>query len=230
MSKNDINLERVPLFEGIQRATLDKLENRAWQVEGETNDPIYYADDSASLLYILKEGRARIYYATSKKRDITLDFLDAGEVFGELSLMDFETRGEAAETLEPSVLTVVPGKYFRRIMEKNLDLFRAVFDFMNHRRWRIQNRLKTLAYEDARKKIIYVMLDLGRGLGIDELRPEPTTLEVTHSELADMSGLARPTTTKILNSLKDDGLITMGNGEIDLLDPVAMKDEISFLT
>lgn len=229
MKDGKAGFSTFPLFDGVDGETIQKLENRAWQVEGDENDPIYYADDSASLLYFLNDGRVRIFYATTGDGEITLEFLNSGDVFGELALVDFETRGEAAETLESSLLTVIPGDYFRRVMEKDPVLYRSVFNFMNQRRWRIQNRLKTLAYEDARKKLIYVLLDLGKGLGIDDIRPEETTLDVTHNELAEMSGLARPTTTKILNTLKDEDLIEMGNGQLKLVEPLELKDEINYL-
>ncbi|MFB6345308.1 MAG: Crp/Fnr family transcriptional regulator [bacterium] len=229
MANEGIDLRKISIFEDTDPDTLESLENRAWQVEGGTGDPIYHADDSASMIYLLDSGRVRIFYPTGDDREITLEFLSAGDIFGELALVDFETRGEAAETLEPSQLTVIPADYFRRVMDDDPQLYQTVFEFMNKRRWRIQNRLKTLAYEDARKKVIYVLLDLGRGLGMDERRPEPATLHLTHNEIAEMSGLARPTTTKILNQLQDDELISMGNGEIDLEDPVSLKNEINHL-
>jgi CRP-like cAMP-binding protein len=227
MSDETLNFRTDSFLSNVSDEILDKLEHRAWEVEGDPGTPIYLADDSANLVYFLRSGRVRLYYPTASERTITLDFLEPGGLFGELALVNFETRGEAAETIKESRLTVIPGDYFRRVMNDSTELFSEVFDFINLRRWRIQNRLKTLVYEDARKKVIYVLLDFGEGLAQKTRRPETSRIEMTHQELADMTGLARPTTTKILNELQDDGYIKLHNAGVEIEDPLTLREEIN---
>lgn len=226
MTNDILDLSSVPLFADLSSEVLEKLSDRGWEVKGQKGVPVYLSDDSANLVYVLREGRVRIYYPASGEKNITLEFLHAGDLFGELSLVDFETRGEAAETIEDSKLTVFPGNFFRSTMEDSPELFKRIFDFINRRRWKIQNRLKTLVYEDARKRVAYVLLDLTEGLGIKGVQTTTDRVELTHQELADMAGLARPTTTKILNELKDDGFIELNNQDIVLSDYLGLKEEI----
>ncbi len=229
MNAGPKNIHTDSILSDLSGSLLSKLENRSWEAEGSSSMPVYLSDDSANLLYFLKSGRVRIYYPTSQQKRITIDFLEPGTIFGESALMDFDIRGEAAETIEESQLVVFPGDYFRRIMEKSQDLFRTIFDFINQRQRRIQNRLRTLVYEDARKRIIYVLLDFVHGLGPKGGAVESDSLSVTHQELADMAGLARPTTTKILNTLQDEGLVELDKSGITLREPIGLKQEIRIL-
>ena len=229
LTDEQLDLSTDSFLSELPDDVLSRLEDRGWDVEGQPDPPVYLPDDSANLVYFIRSGRVRLYYPTSEQKRITLDFLEPGELFGELALVNFETRGEAAETIEDSRLTVFPGDYFRRVMEDTPDLFSQVFDFINLRRWRIQNRLKTLVYEDADRRVAYVLLDLGDGLGLRTRQPESATIEITHQELADMAGLARPTTTKILNQFQDDGHVRLENSGVRIEDPVALKRKINYI-
>lgn len=229
MSEKHKKFRTDSVLSDLSDDVLSKLENRSWEAEGTSGMPVYLSDDSANLLYFLKSGRVRLYYPTSQDKRITMDFLEPGSIFGESALMDFDVRGEAAETMEDSRLAVFPGDYFRRIMQQSQDLFRTVFDFINHRSRRLQNRLRTLVYEDARKRVIYVLLDFVHGLGPKGGAIETDSLSVTHQELADMAGLARPTTTKILNKLEEENYIELEKSGIYLDDPVRLRQEIRIL-
>jgi CRP/FNR family transcriptional regulator len=229
VSSTDKDFKKDSILSDLPDDVLSKLFNRSWQAEGTSGMPVYLSDDSANLLYFLKSGRVRLYYPTSQQKRITMDFLEPGALFGESALMEFEVRGEAAETVEDSRLQVFPGDYFRRVMEDSQELFRTVFDFINNRRRRVQNRLRTLVYEDARKRVIYVLLDFVHGLGPTGGSIESDTLDLTHQELADMAGLARPTTTKILNALEDEGALALDKSGITLTEPIQLKKEIHIL-
>lgn len=229
MSSSAKDFKTDSILSDLSDDVLSRLVNRSWQAEGSSGMPVYLSDDSANLLYFLKSGRVRLYYPTSQQKRITMDFLEPGALFGESALMEFEVRGEAAETVEDSRLQVFPGDYFRRVMEDSQELFRTVFDFINNRRRRVQNRLRTLVYEDARKRVIYVLLDFVHGLGPTGGSIESDTLDLTHQELADMAGLARPTTTKILNALEDEGTLALEKSGITLTEPIQLKKEIHIL-
>lgn len=229
LTDEQLDLSTDSFLSELPDDVLSRLEDRGWDVEGDPDTPVYLPDDSANLVYFIRSGRVRLYYPTSERKRITLDFLEPGELFGELALVNFETRGEAAETIEESRLTVFPGDYFRRVMEDTPTLFSEVFDFINLRRWRIQNRLKTLVYENADRRVAYVLLDLGDGLGLRSRKLESSTLQITHQELADMAGLARPTTTKILNQFQDDGIVSLENSGVRIEEPIELKRKINYV-
>lgn len=223
---DELAVEDVPILADMPPDLLETFKDRSWNVDGKPGSPIYFADDSANLVYFVLKGTIRLYYPSSKDRQITLEFVKQGQMFGELSLVDFDTRGEAAEAIDECRLEVIPGDYFHELMEKNTDLYNRVFAEISRRRWRVQNRLKTLALEDAEKRVIYVLLDLAGELSQTTDEKALSEITFTHEELAEMSNLARPTTTKVLNNLSEDGLITLDQGTIRLEDARALFERL----
>ncbi|MFB6354906.1 MAG: Crp/Fnr family transcriptional regulator [bacterium] len=229
MTEQEKSFQSLSIFSDCSDGAINRLEDRSWSVEGKSGSPIYYADDTANLVYFLMDGRIRLFYPASGDREITLEYLESGDLFGEFSLVQFESRGEAAETIENAVLKVIPGDFFRGVMEEDSGLFSRVFDYLSKRRRKIQNRLKTLVYEDARKKVQYVLLDISGHLGVKTKNQRQNSINITHGEIAQMAGLARPTTTKVLNKLEDDELITIGNSEIEIVNSLEMKEAINLI-
>ena len=218
------SLRSIDVFSDLSDSLIDTLTRRHWKVNGREDSPIYLADDSANLVYFLFSGRVRIFFPTTKERSITLDFLRSGSFFGEQSLNKFEIRGEAAETMESSTLGVIPSDFFRTLMDEHSELSSAIFDYVNRRRWHIQNRLKMLAYEDARKRLIYVLLDLADLITQKSIVDDEVTINMTHQQFAEMSGLARPTVTKLLNALEEEKYLSLGQGEVHLNRPIEMRN------
>lgn len=222
-------LSDLDLFNGCPPESIEDLTRRSWQVRGETDSPIYFADDSANLVYFLLSGRVRLFYETSGNKEITLDFLEAGEMFGEISISDMDVRGEAAEAVEESLLEVVPADHCLDVMKQHPDLFERIFKRVSRRRWRVQNRLKSLAYDEALKRVIYVLLDQAGVLSDPTARDDEISLQFTHQELADMAGLTRPTTTNQLNALKKDDYLRLDQGEIVIQDVDALIDQLDLV-
>lgn len=196
-----------------------------WKVEGEAGSPVYHEDDSATLIYLLIQGRVRLYYRSGEGRRITLEFLDDRELFGELALADLENRGVAAETIRPSTLFVAPARSFQRLMDDSHQFTKTMLRVIAQRRWKLQSRLKSLIFDDARKRLIYVLLDLAE---FEE--SDPVELGYTHQELADMAGLARPTTTKILNQLEDESILELGQGMVTLPTRQSLQVELGSMS
>src|SRR5688572_24914440 len=71
----------------------------------EKGEPIYLPGDQADRIYILKQGRVRISRMSAEGKQITLTLLEAGTLFGEISLLEENTAHEnIAETLEDTWL------------------------------------------------------------------------------------------------------------------------------
>src|SRR5215211_2653703 len=55
-------------------------------------------------LYVLKEGRIRLYKVVPQGRELTIEIVRVGMVFGEITLTIQRAQGAYAEAMEPSVI------------------------------------------------------------------------------------------------------------------------------
>src|SRR4051812_26298727 len=91
------------LFENELRG-LVHLGARARYSAGQT---IFEKSDPGDSLMIVLDGRIKIRNLSSDGREIVLNFIDPGQIFGEIALLDGKPRTAGASTLEPSELFVL---------------------------------------------------------------------------------------------------------------------------
>src|SRR5919112_5090038 len=98
---------RVDIFEGLSNEEIKELLSDLLQRNAEINlgagEVFYTPRQPDGNLFILTKGRVRIYRMEAS-REFTLEVLDAGTVFGEVSFTAHRLRDAYAQATEPSVL------------------------------------------------------------------------------------------------------------------------------
>ncbi|MGI8740859.1 MAG: Crp/Fnr family transcriptional regulator [Gammaproteobacteria bacterium] len=80
-------------------------------------------------LYVIIEGRVKIYASDDNGKEIVLNIQGRGEYFGELALLDAGRRSASVMTLEPVRLSCVSRAAFSECIQQNPTLaFRLIRD------------------------------------------------------------------------------------------------------
>ena len=79
---------------------------------------IYGQGDPGDVVYLLKEGRVKIYKLSPDGKELTLAVLESGEIFGEMALIDEGPRGTIAEPLEDSYICVIRRRDFEMLLKE----------------------------------------------------------------------------------------------------------------
>jgi CRP/FNR family cyclic AMP-dependent transcriptional regulator len=177
------------------------------------NSVVINEGDVGESLFILLQGRVKVYATDDNAREITYGNIEAGDFFGEMSL-DGGPRSASVITLEPSVCSVVT----RNSVREHLAVEPAfAMELVTH-----VIRLARSATETARQM---ALLDVyGRVISTLESeegpgRPDaPVMLEqITHQSIASRVGASREMVSRLLKDLEKGGYITMGVKKITLL-------------
>lgn len=168
-------------------------------------DFVYAAGDVADTVYVVLEGRIKITRLTEDGRELTLDILEPGDIFGELALAGEEERETTAEALEDSTLCSMKREKFLDFASKNPVLTLSVTKWIGGRLRKIENRLETLVFQDVRSRIMALMEDLAARYGRPAERGTVITLRLSHQEIASLVGSTRETVTAEINRLKREG-------------------------
>lgn len=112
-------LRQTDLFREVELGDLEALIHRMKELSFPSGAVLFEANDPGDTMYIIREGRIRIFMHDTQGNEITLTHYSINEVFGELSPIDSKPRSASAAAAES--LTV-------------LALNRADFlDFLNER-------------------------------------------------------------------------------------------------
>ena len=141
------------------------------------------------VLYIVKSGKVRLYKLTAGGKELTLDILGAGHLFGEMT--SFHT-GVAmfAITMEDAVICEIESRQFRRLISEQPDLAFKYIELITGRLKEMEELLEYMAY-GACDNVCYSSQKLAAKFAPDsEVAEEwaPLEVELTHQELATMTG------------------------------------------
>src|SRR5512147_323302 len=109
-------LADISLFMGLPPAQLDWIAQRAHRRVFEAGRNVMTIEQPGEAVYIILHGTVKIHIEQSE-RDVILSILGAGDLLGEMSLIDSVGRSASAVTLESSLLLWMDKVTFSYILE-----------------------------------------------------------------------------------------------------------------
>lgn len=210
-------LKEVILFKDLPAKELDKVVKLFTLKSFPKYTVIFEEGAAGDLLFIIKTGVVKISKEAADGRVKTLALLNAGEIFGEMSVLSEEKRSANAETLTETVCASIKREDFQALVEKNPSISLHIIRTLIDRLIQADRQIKNLALGNSRAKIADILLQLSAEFGGDAAG-DKVGVRLTHQELADLAGLARETTTKLLNEFVKDDSIILKDREIEILD------------
>jgi signal transduction histidine kinase len=105
------------LFEGIERHLLEDIAPDVKVVWKKAGEVIFREGDPGDLLYLVGEGGVKISKSGRGGQQETLGFIEPGNFFGEMALLDGQPRSAMATATEPTLLGAVTEETFQQILE-----------------------------------------------------------------------------------------------------------------
>ncbi len=200
-------LKYFDLFSELPDEDLKFLDQISYMMKFPKREYIYFPEDPANTIFLLKEGRVKISLLTEKGRELTLAILDPGEVFGELALVEEGNRQTLAEALEDTLICVIKREDFKKLLKKQPDLALKIIKLIGLRRRAIESKIEYLVFRDVPARLAHLLLSLAEEYGVKTSEGIKLRVRLTHQEIGNLIGATRETTTAALNRLKELRLI-----------------------
>src|SRR5579862_9130313 len=126
-------LARSELFSAFERTALEHLVSAARTVECERNMVIFPEDDEAEEVFVVRSGRVAVGRRSFVGRESLVALMEAGDVFGEMSLFDDGGRSASARALERSEVLGIPYGMVRESLDANPQLLWEVVRLLAQR-------------------------------------------------------------------------------------------------
>lgn len=99
-------IENVSIFAGMNPQDLLLIEQRMVRRTYPKNTILLSEGDNSDSLYVILSGRVKVYLNDENGKEAIINYQDAGEYFGELSLIDDSKRSASIMTVEKSTSTL----------------------------------------------------------------------------------------------------------------------------
>jgi CRP-like cAMP-binding protein len=218
MSESIWFLKRCDLFEQLTPAEKLRLERRAVVRTFKRREIIYFPSEPGQSVLVLARGRVKIKVVAADGKETIFAFIQEGELFGELAVLDSAPRNEFAEAVEESLVIALPREEMLWLMGQRPDVALHVTKLIGLRRRRIENRLRAILFRSNRERVVALLLELLESDGEAVGEHWDIKLHLSHQDLANLIGATRETVTLTLGRLQGDRLIRVKRRQIRVLD------------
>ena len=187
------------------------------------DEMIFLEDDKPKNLFILIEGSVSICHdSLSGKRNIITTINQAGDMFGEVFL--FINKNEYdnyAVAVNDTKLLHMPKEYLYINCDKNCKfhnlLISNMLSILAQKAYYLNQKLNILSSNTLRQKISKLLIR-------NSTKDGNITLKMNREELADYLNVARPSLSRELMKMQEDGIIKIEKNRIKIIDLEEMQN------
>lgn len=187
-------------------------------------DMLARAGDPAHELYLLEQGRVRLFSRSPQGRNLTLSIVEPGDIFGEQVLFPNQDWVSDAQALSDGLLYAIPRSKLEVLLEEDPSLVLRIMENLGQRLQAVERRLGDLVFKSVPERLAALLLDLVGPKARQRDGPTPVPNRYTHLQLAEMVNTHRETVTKVFNRFRDDRLLDFDRQKIVLLDMDRLRE------
>ncbi|GBF71882.1 Crp/Fnr family transcriptional regulator [Paenibacillus sp. 598K] len=163
-------------------------------------------------LFFIKRGKVRLYQLNGDGKQLTLDILSEGNIFGELGSISMGTRELFIETLEESDLCVMDKARFDRYLLDHPQFMLNMLQTMSERLSDMSLRIQSLSLGSLHQKVMAALLKLAERFGTEDDEDGYATikLSISQQEIAHLVGVSREAVALTLKELVACGQLRTG--------------------
>ena len=156
----------VDVLEPLSEEELDDLARRLQDTRLGKGEFLYGPQDRGEGLFVLKEGRVRVYTTDHEGGEFTVEVLGAGTVFGEMSLGPRRLRTTYAQAVEPSLVASLKREDLEGLIRSKPEVGVRLVRLLSERLGLAQNRLADLASKGVAARLASLILYLAESEGV----------------------------------------------------------------
>lgn len=180
---------------------------------------VVHEGDIADSLHLVVSGRLAAQVSTPSGQVATLNVIQPGGYFGEISLLDHRRPRRTATivALEPTETVSISKGAFHQLRKEYPDVLHLVTVALAESVDRLSQRLLEAMYGGLDHRV-YRQLAVLSEVYADPPSSNQVTIPLTQEVLAEFVGGARPSVNVVLKKLEERGLVEVGRGKVTVLD------------
>jgi CRP/FNR family transcriptional regulator, cyclic AMP receptor protein len=210
------------LISTMPERALDELVKFSTVVRFPHHRDVFNKGEPGDCLYGILSGRVRIYSTSPEGDEITLNVMEAGELFGEIAILDGRTRTASAAAMEYADLLRIHRDHVLPYVMANPDLILGMLSLLCDRlRW-TSSTIEDAAFLSLPARMAKRLLFLAD----HHRRPEERDISVPISQhdLGNMVGASRETINKQLALWRSAGILDTSRGAIVIRNCQALRE------
>ena len=201
------NLQDISIFSGLKQEEVRKIADFCMPRTYPKNSMIILEEEFGDTVFAICEGTVKITRVNDEGKEVILALLGPGEIFGEMAIIDGESRSANALAQENCILLAFPQNEFLKILKTYFEVSFSLMGELARRLRKSDQQIEALSLSDAENRIGVSMLNLAEDMG--SIRKGKVTIEKLpfQQDIANMAGTSRETVSRVLKMFEEKNLI-----------------------
>ena len=186
------------------------------------NHILQQADQQAGNLYIVHSGRLRVFLSNEHGKELTLDVIHKGSVFGTNSFLYHGTHKVSIQSVTEARLIVCSRDTIRTLSASHPELSRDLLQYFIEENNHLTHLLESITLYSAVDRVMDFLL-----VATDQGKRQ---IPYTHEDIAMCLSMNRVTVSRIIKNLCDQGIVENSYGKISLKNPEELMHRMKKIT
>jgi len=178
-------------------------------------DDIYLEGAFPKGVFFVNSGNIKTYRTNEQGKELITGLFREGDFFGYMALLEDGKYQDSAMTLDDSEIGMLLKEDFLTLIYKNPQISRKFIKMIANNLYEKEEQLLNLAYSSVRKRVAEALIRLcdHYNAGTD-----CNDMVISREDLSNLAGTATETTIRALGDFKKEGLISIKEGVINVVE------------
>ncbi len=210
-------LSMNPLFADLGADALNRIAALCHTQHLASGETLFQKGDAGNALFGIRRGQIRIETGASDGTRLTLNFQGAGDLFGEIAVLDGRTRSADAVAAEATEMFVLRREDLLAYLEREPKVAIRLIELLCARLRQVSERMEELMLQPLPVRMARRLCALAEDYGSE--------VHISQEQLGIYVGAARESINRQLQQWRRDGILELKRGRIELLNLKKLASE-----
>ena len=211
-------LQSVSIFWDLTEDELGYIADKMVAKHFENGNYIFLEDSEGEQCFFVLEGSVKVTRLSKDGREVILAMLNEGDFFGEMSLLDGESRSANVIALEKTKVLTLDRNDFIAVVNDYPQIAVQLLKELARRLRKSDRQIASLSLSDAEKRIALCIIRFADEQGVIQNGKVSIPKTPIQQDIANMAGTSRETVSRALGLLEKEDLIERHGRELTILD------------
>jgi CRP/FNR family transcriptional regulator, cyclic AMP receptor protein len=207
----------------LDPAEIDVLATRARVEQYAAGREIFAKGSPGRTMVGVLRGEVKIASLSPDGKEMVHNIIRAGEIFGEIAVIDGEERSASAAAKTECELIFLDRRDVLPLFEKHPEICMMLMRILCQRLRQTSEHVEDVLFRSLEARLAKALLQIAQGTERTEPRRSAVDLRLSQRELANLAGGTRESVNKQLQVWNREGLIEVGRGSIVIRDTAALE-------
>lgn len=223
-----LNDKRAALVQHVLFSHLDTAEREQLLMLGvdrrfDDGQMIFQRGDAGNSMMLVLRGQIKISIVSDEGKELIFSIVPPGECFGEIALLDGQPRSADAAAIGKCVLFTLLRQDFIPFLERHPQVATGLLEVLCGRLRATSEFIERLAFQNTPARLARLLIKLASIHGTTTPEGVRIAHKLSQQDIGNIIATSRESVNKQLRLWRAEGLLTVEQGYITLLQPAALN-------